>query len=327
MAVLEILSSFLLVSSGLVAGFLVASLVLWRLRRRLKSAPASSFAQQARSLLAAKSLDANEDKSSSIHFGQLKRSPGLQKKIDELLDKIIRLYVEYWYNWLTFNEPSLSPKIKQQLDVLVDRLHSRVQQIDWVSFLTQDVVHLFTHYVEHLSELDIGLFPSHPCLQSDADEERFLRHAAESAIRILLPVEASCDITRLLLREVIGISVLKTTIDYLTDPDFINQQIIWHLTTSKTRNVLSEKSRESFSYSNTYTGFVRLINSCKDLDELNEVKYNIIVELFQIKQVQELKTLLKEGKMDKKTLSAITDTAKVSRLLKSHSLQRYERQV
>lgn len=60
------------------------------------------------------------------------------------------------------------------LQALTDRLQKRLENVDWVTFLTRDVVMIVTTHLQTLRQTDSSLehFPSHPALVSDEAEIR-----------------------------------------------------------------------------------------------------------------------------------------------------------
>eukprot|EP00045_Choanoeca_perplexa_P017400 m.252892 g.252892 ORF g.252892 m.252892 type:complete len:957 (+) comp17528_c0_seq1:113-2983(+) len=264
-------------------------------------------------------VDDNDDEHAH-HYGSVMRSPALQAKLETVVRQMIKLYVDYWYSYLSLDEPSLGPKVEELLWRLVDAVQLRFHQIDTTDFLAQDVVTLLTTHFHSCHRDPPTEFRSHPSIGREEDRLAYNRHLGECLLQLLLPSEElRSPLMRTLLREVVGVSVLNYTLEMLSSPDWINQQLVWHLDSIKQQR---QTRPQSYAYAANYAAFVKLIEDCENVDELEDMRYHIIAELLQTQQVQQLQSLLKQGKADKKVLSLVQDTAKASHL-KSRNLARY----
>jgi hypothetical protein len=266
----------------------------------------------------------DDDDEQSHHYGSVMRSPELQAKLETVVRRTIKLYIDYWYSYLSLGDPTLGPKVEELLWRLVDAIQLRFHHMDSTEFLAQDVVNLLTSHF-HSCHRDPAIeFRSHPSIGSEENRLAYLRHLGECLIRLLLPEEdLKSPLMCTLLREVVSVPILNYTLDMLSQPDWINQQIIWHLDAIKQQRLTRP---QNYAYAANYAAFVKLIEDCENVDELEDMRYHIIAELLQTQQVQQLQSLLKQGKADKKVLSLVQDTAKASHL-KSRNLARYLNQV
>ena len=270
------------------------------------------------------SSDGDDGDEHNHHYGSVMRSPELQAKLETVVRRVIKLYVDYWYSFLTLDDPSLRPKVEELLWRLVDAIQLRFHRMDSTEFLAQDVVALLTSHLHSCHHDPPTEFRSHPSIGSEENRLAYLRHIGECLLRLLLPDEdLQSPLMCALLRELVSVPILNYTLEMLSQPDWINQQLVWHLDAIKQQRLTRPRS---YAYAANYAAFVKLIEDCENVDELEDMRYHIIAELLQTQQVQQLQSLLKQGKADKKVLSLVQDTAKASHL-KSRNLARYLNQV
>ena len=62
--------------------------------------------------------------------------------------------------------------------------------------------------------------------------------------------------------------VLEKTITLLSDPNFINENLLWLLD----EQTLSEPDK-AYSYAETYEDFIKIINKCDDINTLYQIRY------------------------------------------------------
>lgn len=63
--------------------------------------------------------------------------------------------------------------------------------------------------------------------------------------------------------------VLQPAIDLITEPDYINQKIIQYLEAQKEVNAMHVRTHE---YAKTFEDYIRLINSCNNVDTLKRLR-------------------------------------------------------
>lgn len=64
-------------------------------------------------------------------------------------------------------------------------------------------------------------------------------------------------------------AVLKTTVDMLCDPDYINEKILVYL--ARQEKFMADTKR-TYTYAATYEDFVNMIGSSQSLDELQQMR-------------------------------------------------------
>ncbi|XP_072040154.1 sorting nexin-25-like [Amphiura filiformis] len=250
-------------------------------------------------------------------------SRNMEKAINEVFELIVRDYVFPWYKKLGKDDSVFVDALQDDLWVLIENLKTRLQRVDKVRFLTSDVVYKLCEYFQQLRECSASrnsdtptAFYLHPCLASEATETQFLREMVEVMLVLMLPRQISgCETARHLLREIVTCTVLKPAIDALCDPVYINHNLLSYL---EHREQLVEKNKRNYSYAATYEEFVKLINMCNDLEELQQIRYHIINEIMQVTIIQELKKT--RGQEAEKTLKG---TGKAGDLLRARDLNRY----
>lgn len=76
--------------------------------------------------------------------------------------------------------------------------------------------------------------------------------------------------------------MLQPSIDFLCDPDTINQQLVIQLR-------LRQLMKKNYTYAASYEDFVSLIEDCDNLTELQQIKYNIVTEIAQATAISTVK--------------------------------------
>ncbi|XP_053322437.1 sorting nexin-13 [Spea bombifrons] len=179
--------------------------------------------------------------------------------IDEPLQQVIQFslrdYVQYWYYTLSEDESFLL-EIRQTVQKALVQFSTRSKEIDWQPYFTTRLVDDFaTHLrvfrkaqlrmaekeeqkkdvtedlVDTFFEVEIEMEKT-VCRDlvctSSKDEEGFLKDLCEVLLYLLLPPgDFQNKIMRYFVREVLSKGILLPLINQLSDPDYINQYIIW----------------------------------------------------------------------------------------------------
>ncbi|XP_059568471.1 sorting nexin-13 isoform X3 [Myotis daubentonii] len=215
--------------------------------------------------------------------------------IDEPLQQVIQFslrdYVQYWYYTLSDDESFLL-EIRQTLQNALIQFATRSKEIDWQPYFTTRIVDDFgTHLrvfrkaqqkitekddqvtgtaedlVETFFEVEVEM-EKDVCRDlvctSPKDEEGFLRDLCEVLLYLLLPPGDFQNKTmRYFVREILAQGILLPLINQLSDPDYINQYIIWMI-------------RESNC---NYEAFMNIIKLSDNIGELEAVRDKAIEEL------------------------------------------------
>ncbi len=186
---------------------------------------------------------------------------------------------------------SVVPEIWNALAVLV----SRMGQMDTMKLVTNDIVEALKAHFQHFRGIHFqggqktDKFPnllSFPYLESPEHELHFLQQVSEVLLCVCLPKELlGCTPVRVLIREYLACRIFQPTIEMVCNPDYINQKILAHLIK---REEATKSANKRFAYS-TYEDFMKHIEKCEDLDELEEMRQFIITDILQAKAVHKMK--------------------------------------
>ncbi|KAI4885844.1 hypothetical protein NFI96_012906 [Prochilodus magdalenae] len=216
--------------------------------------------------------------------------------IDEPMQQVIQFalrdYIQYWYYTLSEDESFLL-EIRQTVQHALVQFSTRSKEVDWQPYFTTRLVDDFATHLrvfrkaqERLNErddpkqrdapeelLDV-FFESEVEMErkicrdmvctSHKDEEGFLRDLCEVLLYLLLPPgDFHNKNMRYFLREILARGVLLPLINQLSDPDYINQFVIWML-------------RDS---SCNYEAFMNILKLTDKPTELEAVKDKVLEEL------------------------------------------------
>ncbi|XP_051729593.1 sorting nexin-13 isoform X3 [Ctenopharyngodon idella] len=222
--------------------------------------------------------------------------------IDEPLQQVIQFalrdYIQYWYYTLSDDETFLL-EIRQTVQNALVQFSTRSKEVDWQPYFTTRLVDDFaTHlrvfrkaqerlneredpkqrdapeelldsFFEAEVEMERNICRDMVCM-SRKDEEGYLRDLCEVLLYLLLP---SGDFhnknMRYFLREVLARGVLLPLINQLSDPDYINQFVIWMIHDS----------------SCNYEAFLNILKLTDKPPELEAVKDKVLEELQHLRSL------------------------------------------
>ncbi|XP_046690564.1 sorting nexin-13 isoform X4 [Silurus meridionalis] len=216
--------------------------------------------------------------------------------IDEPLQQVIQFalrdYIQYWYYTLSEDESFLL-EIRQTVQNALVQFSTRSKEVDWQPYFTTRLVDDFATHLrvfrkaqerlneredpkqrEAPDELLDAFFETEVEMErkicrdvvctSNKDEEGFLRDLCEVLLYLLLPPgDFHNKNMRYFLREILARGVLLPLINQLSDPDYINQFIIWMI-------------RDS---SCNYEAFMNILKLTDKPAELEAVKDKVLEEL------------------------------------------------
>ncbi|CAL1530899.1 unnamed protein product, partial [Lymnaea stagnalis] len=261
-------------------------------------------------------------------------SRSLDNCLQEVLDLISRHYILTWYEGLSKDKETLVKHAQTEMWIIVDKISRRLSEVDLVQFLSQDVLNCLHQHFRNIRlakrnkdpsseriEEECTKFMFHPWLKDDERELKCLRDMTDALLLLLLSKPyATCAPFRHLLREILAGSVLKPTIDLICDPDFINQKLLDYMAY---REKMNADSKRTYMYSATYEGFVKMIKSTDSINDLKQMRQNIIAELLHASLINMLKK--KQGhNTDKEVAPKGTNKGD---LLRARDLERYKNQL
>ncbi|XP_066571654.1 sorting nexin-13 isoform X2 [Amia ocellicauda] len=218
--------------------------------------------------------------------------------IDEPLQQVIQFalrdYIQYWYYTLSEDE-SFHLEIRQTVQNALVQFSTRSKEVDWQPYFTTRLVDDFATHLrvfrkaqERLTEkedpkqrkgdapeeLIDSFFEAEVEMErkicrdlvctAPKDEEGFLRDLCEVLLYLLLPPgDFHNKNMRYFVREILARGVLLPLIDQLSDPDYINQYVIWMI-------------RDS---SCNYEAFMNILKLTDKVPELEAVKDKALEEL------------------------------------------------
>uniref|UniRef100_A0A8C1NYR7 Sorting nexin 13 n=1 Tax=Cyprinus carpio TaxID=7962 RepID=A0A8C1NYR7_CYPCA len=216
--------------------------------------------------------------------------------IDEPLQQVIQFalrdYIQYWYYTLSDDETFLL-EIRQTVQNALVEFSTRSKEVDWQPYFTTRLVDDFATHLRVFRKAQERLNEREDPKQRDApeelldsffeaevemerkicrdvvcmsrkDEEGFLRDLCEVLLYLLLPPgDFHNKNMRYLLKEVLARGVLLPLINQLSDPDYINQFVIWMI-------------RDS---SCNYEAFLNILKLTDKAAELEAVKDKVLEEL------------------------------------------------
>ncbi|XP_056597434.1 sorting nexin-13 isoform X2 [Triplophysa dalaica] len=216
--------------------------------------------------------------------------------IDEPLQQVIQFalrdYIQYWYYTLSDDETFLL-EIRQTVQNALVQFSTRSKEVDWQPYFTTRLVDDFATHLRVFRKAQEKLNEREDQKQRDAaeelidsffeaevemersvcrdvvctsrkDEEGYLRDLCEVLLYLLLPPgDFHNKNMRYLLKEVLARGVLLPLINQLSDPDYINQFIIWMIHDS----------------SCNYEAFLNILKLTDKVFELEAVKDKVLEEL------------------------------------------------
>uniref|UniRef100_A0A8C4T2V4 Sorting nexin 13 n=2 Tax=Erpetoichthys calabaricus TaxID=27687 RepID=A0A8C4T2V4_ERPCA len=202
----------------------------------------------------------------------------------------LRDYIQYWYYTLSDDESFLL-EIRQTVQNALVKCSTRSKEVDWQPYFTTRLVDDFATHLrvfrkaqermtekedqkQHKEELVNSFFEVEVEMEkkicrdlvctSPKDEEGFLRDLCEVLLYLLLP---SGDFhnknMRYFLREILARGILLPLINQLSDPDYINQYIVWMIRDSSCK----------------HEAFMNILKLSDKVGELEAVKDKAIEEL------------------------------------------------
>lgn len=200
--------------------------------------------------------------------------------------------------------------------------------MDEVKFLSTNIINRLQKHFEKIGSCEsvegIKNFYSVSFLVKNEETElTFLRKFSNFVLKQFLPSNYSDSYyMRILLSEIVAAQVLFKIINYICDPDYINQKLLDYL---KWYKLETEKHCRSYAYAETFEEFVKIINKCSTVEELKMIRHYIATEIMQVTAINDVKkersANFEKGKIDEPVSSTKGD------LLQARNLRRYLNQL
>ncbi|CAD0198928.1 unnamed protein product [Chrysodeixis includens] len=218
----------------------------------------------------------------------------VDSQLQLLIDYILRDFVARWLKEFSHKPEPVIDKFKEHVWGGVQNLYERLQRVDAEKLLASDMVTKITQHFERIRiarscALELNqppVFALSPHLMTCETELHYLRQISELIIMFLLPRCYSLAPASHLLREILACKVLQPAIELVTEPDYINQKIIQYLEAQKEVDAMHVRTHE---YAKTFEDYIRLINSCNNVDTLKRLRYDIVTQIMQATTLQNVK--------------------------------------
>ncbi|CAG5009746.1 unnamed protein product [Parnassius apollo] len=218
----------------------------------------------------------------------------VDSQLQLLIDYFIRDFVTRWLKELSHKPEPVIDKFKEHIWGAVQTLYERLLKVDAEKLLANDMVTKVTQHFERIRiarscALELNqppVFALAPHLATYETELHYLRQISELLIMFLMPRCYSLTPASHLLREILACKILQPAIDLVTEPDYINQKIIQYLEAQKEVDAMHVRTHE---YAKTFEDYIRLINSCNNIDTLKRLRYDIVTQIMQATTLQNMK--------------------------------------
>ncbi|KAM6149880.1 sorting nexin-25 isoform 3-T3 [Erethizon dorsatum] len=250
-------------------------------------------------------------------------SHNMDKALKEVFDYSYRDYVLSWYRNLSKDEGQLYHLLLEDFWEIVKQLHHRMSHVDVVKVVCNEVVRaLLTHFCDLKAanprhEEQPRPFVLHACLRNSEDELRFLQMCSQVLVFCLLPSKDVQSLSlRIMLAEILTTKVLKTVVEFLSNPDYINEMLLSQL---EYREQMNEHHKRAYTYAPSYEEFIKLISSSSDVEFLKQLRYQIVVEIIQATTISSFPQLKRHKGKESAAMKAD--------LLRARNMKRYINQL
>ncbi|KAG8189791.1 hypothetical protein JTE90_008104 [Oedothorax gibbosus] len=237
---------------------------------------------------------------------RLTGSNEIDHQLREIISNILRDFIHLWYNEVSSHEEFPSG-FNEILKAVINNFSKNSKEVNWVSFFTQRVVEDFTSHLRLYRHAEIAYrkklrekLDSYLTIESvffdkEADQDKnicredvcssaehekeYLQSICDVILYLLLPPEDfSNKILKTFLKEVLTSSVLQPLLAQFSDPDVINQNLIWmckdHLVTSKALVAILRRSdsQEELSAFLQISKHELKVQNSKDTGDKDEMK-------------------------------------------------------
>ncbi|KOC61655.1 Sorting nexin-13 [Habropoda laboriosa] len=201
-------------------------------------------------------LDLSKQKLSFTLDKRITGSRIIDESLQEILDFIIRDYVEPWYSIITDDEEFIY-SVRDTAQKIAINIANRVKGVDWIPYLTTRLVddaashvrlyrqararikQLRTKKLQKEESLEKIFFDLEMQMENNLicrdlvctnsnQELEFLGEISEILLYLVLPKgDFDCLTVRFILRELLVNVIIRPLLDLFSDPDYINQACIW----------------------------------------------------------------------------------------------------
>ncbi|KFM60860.1 Sorting nexin-13, partial [Stegodyphus mimosarum] len=186
---------------------------------------------------------------------RLTGSNEIDEPLQEIIIYILRDFIQSWYKSVSSNEDFLID-LNEMCRRMINNFSNNAKQVNWLSFFTQGVVEEFTSHLRLYRHAELivkkkqkeklnnppsiesvffdletnaegSICRENVCTSSES-EIAYMRYISDVVLYLLLPPDDFNNrVLKQCLREVLLCSVLQPLISQFSDPDVINQNLIW----------------------------------------------------------------------------------------------------
>lgn len=189
----------------------------------------------------------------------LRDSPEISAALEDVINKIIRDFVQVWYQDIS-DSPTFPNAVSSVIHSALEAMLDRAATVDLAALIVRRILPQITTHIEHFRQSEVALRGArlerrftqseeldlllagryadkgsgklHPAIENlsttftKQTEEMHLRHLVEKALPHLLPDSAARSrAVTIVVREIAASTVLYPVMDMITDPDFWNRMI------------------------------------------------------------------------------------------------------
>ena len=192
---------------------------------------------------------------SSYRQSVMTGSSATDKPLQDMIGFIIRDYVTSWYNNISHNS-AFPDELRAILCMVVTLITERIYVVDWVPFLTRNLVDtiathvrlfknarnkynspikdgearpadLETIFFNYEAEMEGDVCRDAVCYSKEG-ESLYFQELCELLLYLVLPKhEFQAGPVRCLTREILSSVVIQPSFSKLSEPDFVNQSLVW----------------------------------------------------------------------------------------------------
>ena len=190
-------------------------------------------------------LDSDKDLAAIFTLLQdhkLTTSNSVNQELSKIVALLLRDCIFSWFKSIS-QDQEIYVEIIKVISNMIQEIERRCFRVDWVSLITQDLPSILSNHIKDhrncckkigtayaggktFEQLFYGLQP-HIALSSDESEREYVKRVSEILLDAIIPEsEIQSDAIRILLNEITCNSVLYTSLDQLSEPDFLNEIIL-----------------------------------------------------------------------------------------------------
>ena len=231
----------------------------------------------------------------------------LDSRLQEILDMTFQHHVSPFYRRFGEDSEQFYRCLQPEMWTVLAALRDRVVKMDMLQLMSQDMVQIVMdffqyqrQFISHPSgadgagEVDPSSLPTFepdlerfPYLASPEAERDFLQQVCDVVFCATLPRNVlNCSAVRCLMREFVVSYLILPSIERLCDPDFINQHLLLYL---EQKEKGAKKAKTKYAKAATYESFMKYLQNCKNIDELQHTKELILMDIIQARAVLKMK--------------------------------------